>query len=393
MFPSELVTLITSHLDMASICSLSQTNSFWRFAVSEDVFRARLSSLCPWFEPQTSLFDTWKECAFEYVWRVREKRFAPRLRYTPSGDIPGQSSISGLTFDRELDPSQISKLLTIATSPSLPSVYTSKYGIQVSFANVDVWSAPDFQEILSLPDLLAVLIVYQDVTTMIRGILVVKYKDSPSGLEPDVNISLPVCFKYRLITSGSHLFLHIIDEIEPEGDIHYGEFYYVTGNSLTFLFTCQKPIVCHNGLFYYFSRRKLNCMQVSLDEETATPEVVHSHPAERPLKIEYCLYIGKDGYAFLGTKKRERQLLWNMTTNEITPLTQQLSSPQRFGVHTAKYACDDVTPFYNASAPGISCLDREDAEAAGEDPEEPVMQEFALFVSLEWLRSRQDVLW
>lgn len=390
MLPSELVLLITSHLDMPSICSLSQTSSFWHFAVSEDVFRAKLSTLCPWFEPQTSLYDTWKECAFEYVQRITKRRFAPRLKCRKEGRQSGEEFFS---FDRDLDQPQISRLLTISTSPSLPSsVYTSKYGIQVSFANVDVWSAPDFQEILSLPQLLAVLLIYQDVTTMIRGVLVVKYKDSP-GLEPDVNTSLPICFKYRLLSSGSHLFLHIIDEVEPEGDIHYGDFHYVTTAGLRLLFTCQKPVVCHNGLFYYFSRRKLNCMQVSLDETNDDICTTVQSRAERPLKIKYCLYVGCDGYAFLGTRKRNRQLLWNMVTNVITPLTQQLSSPQRFGLHTAKYASDDVTPFHNASAPGISCLDAEDAEAAGEEPEEPVMQRFALFVSLEFLRSKQDVVW
>lgn len=396
MLPSELVLLITSHLDMSSICSLSQTSSFWRFAVSEDVFRAKLSALCPWFEPQTSLFDTWKECAFEYVWRIEQRRFAPRLKYMQegrqSGDLQEVSDSPGFSFDRNLDPPQISKLLRISNSPSPPSVYTSKYGIQVSFANVDVWSAPDYQEILSLPQLLAVLLIYQDVTTMIRGVLVVKYRDSP-GLEPDVNTSLPICFKYRLLTSGSHLFLHIIDEVEPEGDIHYGDFHYVSAAGLRLLFTCQKPVVCHNGLFYYFSRRKLTCMQVSLDETNDDTCTTIQSRAERPLKIKYCLYVGCDGYAFLGTKKRNKQLLWNMATNEITPPTQQLSYPQRFGVHTAKYACDDVKPFHDASAPGISCLDAEDAEAAGEEPEEPVMQGFVLFVSLEFLWSKQDVVW
>ncbi|QNQ01449.1 Hypothetical protein YALI2_F00994g [Yarrowia lipolytica] len=399
MLPSELVQLIASHLDMASIVSLSQTSSSWRYAVSEDVFRSRMSSLCPWFEPQTSQYKTWKECALEFVWRVSRKTFAPWLKYRPGDGLDDGE----FNFSKSLTPDQSSQLLRISLSPSQPSVYTSKYGIQVSFANVDIWSAPDFQEILSLPQLLAVLVIYQDVTTMIRGILVVKYRNSP-GLEPDVNTSLPVCQKYRLLTSGSHLFLHIIDEIEPEGDIHYGEFFHVTGGGLRLLFTCQKPVVCFNGLFYFFSRRKLNCVQVCLNGSEAGTDTTSKRGPEppttviysrltRPLKIKYCLYIGCDGYAFLGTRDRNKQLMWNMFTNEIFPLTHQLSQPQRFGFHAAKYACDDVTPFYNVSAPGINCLDAEDAEASGEEPEPPVMKAFALFVSLQGLEARQDLVW
>lgn len=296
------------------------------------------------------------------------------------------SETRDLTFDKALTLGQISSLIKTTLSPRLSSVYTSKYGIQVSFSNVNVWSAPDFQEVLSLPQMVAVLVLYQDITTMISGLLVVKYRDS-SGFEPDVNIQLPVCQKFRLLACGRHLFMHIIDEVEPEGDIHYGCFYYVYGNELLKLFTCQKPVFCWNGLFYFFTRRKLNCIQTNL-----TNDIIYSR-AERPLRVKYCLYIGLDSEVLVCTTDKKQYLLI-LSSNTLTPITPSHHlSYNRFGLKTDQYGCDDESPFFNIDPPGINCLDAEDAEASGEVPVEPKMKQFALSVSLLWLSPRGEVLW
>lgn len=129
--PSEIIYEILSYLDMPSLCALSDTNSFWRESVPETEFRRKLGEVCPWFEPETSRFDTFRECTMEYLQRMNGKKFAPHLNLPFSATNPMEDPRPPIVdpgISTELIDTYVESLLQRASQKTSKDIYTSKFG-------------------------------------------------------------------------------------------------------------------------------------------------------------------------------------------------------------------------------------------------------------------------
>ena len=162
MLPPELVKLITDLLDIRSVCALAQSSKTWSSAIIDSVFRDKLEKVCPWFEPQFSHRNTWRECAIEYCRRRQPgAKYARSIRKVDAAEF-GHPLTTSIGTESE----KVNKALLGLHG----NVYTSRYGIRL-----DLSGHRDIEEIHILASFAHVLTVAVHLPRA-KCHLLVKYK-------------------------------------------------------------------------------------------------------------------------------------------------------------------------------------------------------------------------
>ncbi|SEI31385.1 YALIA101S01e21902g1_1 [Yarrowia lipolytica] len=358
----EIIHEILSHLDIPSVCALSHTNTFLRSSVTEDQFKLHLTAVCPWFDPDSSRFNTFKECTFEYLRRMSGKKFAPCLDNVstrlPVEDMgPSVQSVNGY----------VEMIKVRNTHKFSDNVYISKYGIRVNLGSLEMWSAPDFQYIISLPQLFATIIGHR-CTQYVLGQLLLQYRDEDHPRIYD----LPDCDDYRMIHCGKHVFVYTIKwDLEYEYPEDKELLLYVSEDGLRQVMVgipSHRPNSVYDGYFFFTDDNNALCFaQAGLDGL----QVIDRAPNRR--RCDFFCDSGKTGHMFVQDQMGNSHL-WDMARHTMHLI------PPSYRVQTS-----DVPIFLTVPYPGIDSVDLEMAEAQDEVPIEPERAPFALFASLHHL--------
>lgn len=234
----QLFPLASDHLDLQCLCSLSQTSQFFR-TVSEPLFKHKLQLVCPWFEPQFSFRESWKECAFEYV-----RRQSGNITLPPAWKV----------VQDKYDDSDMPEEREQLEMKDLTHVFTSEYGIEVKTAALkgDI-------VVMSLPNV-CILAGFEDTECTV----VVKFKDSA-----DSTTTLKMTEVPQFYAQGTHVFLSSYLDNTERLD-------YVTKKGLVKIALPPVTdmegggIVCYDGLFHWYRDKKLYFIQAGFEEPVWT---------------------------------------------------------------------------------------------------------------------------
>lgn len=322
--------------------------------------------VCPWFEPETSKFDTFTACCMEFTRRKQGKKtyqrslkLMDREKRTKEVNVMDLPSVEC----EKTSISEISEILKNTTSSK--TTYTSKYGIKLNLTGCKPWSAPDVQKVISLPQFFATIICHR-CTQYVLGTLLLQYKNEP---EPRV-YELPDSQDYEMLHSGNHLFVYLIqDDVKVLGwPNYYDSLYYVGKQELhkvMDLRMTRHPVAIYNGLFHYFFNQHFS-VQASLDGA----DVITDKCANRT-EISDVKYCGKTGYSVVSIGYQRVKHLWNMSRDTLSPLKSAFP-----------HVISDIPLYFNVPYPGIDSVDLQMALDQEEEPIEPVVVPFALFSKL-----------
>lgn len=269
--PQEIADCIYKHVDVASLCALSQTCRFYRDNILEDLYREKLQKVCPWFEPQFSHRSSWRECAVEY-----SRRMKPGANFA-------RNSISSLTYDFETrlhlkDDKNLPIEETHLGNSWLISLrgqrfYTSKHGIEYSnYHNVDADGWPLRQiRVVSFPNVLLVFYEFLDE----RSAQDETHIHHTWKEIPHITVTTP-CYTKNLIkyfSVGSYIFLY--QKLRTCEGCDYTWFIrYLDPEDLCGIFDIawlsqldpqDGEIVCYDGLFYQPRAEKGLVIQARLE--------------------------------------------------------------------------------------------------------------------------------
>lgn len=270
MIPVELVEKICFHLDLDSVCALSQTSRFWQQSISDTVFQHLLLSVCPWFEPALSHHDTWRDCVYEL-----QRRLRPGAKFCPKPSLATPETNPTPSLDSSFERLNDEQLLVNST-------YTSRHGIQVDLRNSYVDSllrrlrdevdffVEDDSKVVSLPHALLILYLETEDGDSFNCVIVVKLRNS-AGLEPDSVERTMVDRMPYFHTIGNHVFL-----VLSLADIHEWNVLYLAGKRFVFVLTqegeCPQTVTCYDGLIQYFSNTEFYASQVCLNGSTVVTD-------------------------------------------------------------------------------------------------------------------------
>lgn len=262
MLPPELVQLIAEELDLPSLCALYDTNTFWRHSLTDNVFRHKLQLLCPWFEPQYSHFDTWRECSSEYVRRLNGGKFAPKVVESKESASLGAESV-------------VSKLEYLPMFRN--SEYTSEEGIVVDLSGIfaeyaDYIDDPEFEpqteyQVYSYPHMVVCVFMALSDKCFHHCDVVVKFKES-STKNPDIVKHLQTTDVPLLYTLGRHTFLFY-----THSHCYYSAFLnpaalYLSKDqfvSVDIGLDELEHAVVYNGLIGFFGKKRYYTLQANLE--------------------------------------------------------------------------------------------------------------------------------
>lgn len=269
---------ICEHLDLASVCALAEADMS-ALAVPDDVFKRMLRPLCPWFEPQFSHRNSYRECAIEYLRRQQPgARFAPRLRKVRAeefGAVEGESPACPVYGQQR---NVLAERFTSADQLR-SSVYTSEHGIKADLSKEEnYWNlcGEGESKIVSLPHMLIIMTLNDDETYCCGGYnfaAIVKLKDSP-GLKPDF-VKYDGVDHYSVECVGPHVFLFTNSSscygAHPGFNIKFLDkkgFHGVLYMDMEEMGAAHLRPFCYDGLFQYFDGKKYCAIQSSLNEYT-----------------------------------------------------------------------------------------------------------------------------
>lgn len=310
MLPPELVELICNLLDLADLCAIAETEIF---SIPDSIFKQKLEPLCPWFEPQFSCRNSYRECAMEYLRRQQPgAKFAPRLRRAGPEEFGSVMRLS------PKNGTHAAPLVTPAKELRT-CVYTSNHGIKVDLSKENEWWDWEEQEeeggdevmseIISLPQMLIITTLGNCQMYCCFGggnaTVIVKFKDSP-GLEPDIVHHAGVdCFFLQIM--GPHVFLFEFasscfgaDPYWTANYLHQKRFRELQSRKES-----ESPwhLIFYDGLLQYFEPKRYCAIQLSLDIDTKTitdkvrsKHVVHvdqAHPLDKR-DYRYSIIEGKN---------------------------------------------------------------------------------------------------
>lgn len=255
--PHEIADRIYKHVDVVSLCTLSQTCRFYRDNILESLSKDKLKKVCPWFEPRYSHRSSWRECAVEY-----SRPMKPGANFA-------RNSISSLTYDFEtrlhlnddehlpIEETHLgdSWLLSLIDRP----FYTSKHGIRYSgYVTIYAtgWLIREIR-VVSFPSVLFVFYEFLD-QRLVPGepLLHVQWKNT----SPDTTIGTWYRAKcrinYNYFSVGPYIFLYRksktscwtetrIKYLDPEDRLRV-----LDVTSWFQLDPKDGRIICYDGLFY-----------------------------------------------------------------------------------------------------------------------------------------------
>lgn len=305
----------------------------------------------------------------EYLHRLEGKKFAPCLNI--ARDPPPTPPVINLGLSPECINGYVELLQQRAKlQESSKDMYTSKYGITVNLEHLKMWSAPDFQQILSLPHLFAIVLGHR-CTQYVLGQLVVQFRDED---QPRI-YNLPDCEDYRLFHCGRHVFVSTFtsEEMLPVSE-ERGLVFYASEKGLLQVLPNNPNVQLRPGAVYdgYFcfcdDSEGLTLVQAGLDGRTDFDYVY--------LKGLVCQYVGVTGCMLLQVEdvNFSECYFWDMAHDTVT------TSSSSIQVYTS-----DIPIFLSVPYPGIDSVDLEMAEAQEEEPIEPERAPFALFAALHHL--------
>lgn len=275
MLPPELVEDICEHLDLTSVCALAEADMS-ALAVTDDVFKRMLEPLCPWFEPQFSHRNSYRECAIEYLRRQQPgAKFAPRLRKVRAEEF---GAVEEKSPDCPVYGQQENALADFCASAKQlrSAVYTSEHGIKVELTRKkDYWSWCEEKKskIVSLPHVLIIMTLDEDELYCCGGCnlaVIVKFKDS-LGLKPDF-VKYDGVDDYSIECMGPHVFLLTQSSscygAEPWLNVRYLDKNGFHGVLYLDMEETYIRAFCYDGLLQYFIGKKYCAIQPSLDEGT-----------------------------------------------------------------------------------------------------------------------------
>lgn len=297
-------------MDLATLCAVAQDNTL---AIPDVIFRRKLEPLCPWFEPQFSHRNSYKECAIEYVRRLQPgAKFASMRKVSPQElGVQETNPSDYIVFDSRVRDRTIlgESGLTALRIPmeNLDEFYTSDHGITLrlrmktedqaeteeykalakqakeTFDLKDDSDAKDeknfpneedqtvYAEIVSLPDVLIVMVMFHDPTMSYQNnFAFVKFKDSP-GVEADAGFC-EANHGYSVQVMGSHVFLIEHGTNRSGQDPWYNISYLSNGQAHRVLRVTDvegsRP-KCYDGLwqFFDFEEEQYRAYQASLMNE------------------------------------------------------------------------------------------------------------------------------
>lgn len=262
----------TQDLDLESLCVSSETEN-----IPESVFKTSLQSVCPWFNPHSKR-PTWKECAVEYVRRMKPgAKFAPSLKLVDSVEFLSDCG-SNLVLNKKAKSGleDIDKM----------SEYTSCHGItmDVTHFGLDDLSDDDmyykydcarYNQLISLPE---VLVVAPCELTNCCGYNVtvsVKFKNS-QGKSPDFSVNVISCpDPPKFCHTGEHLFMIVITDGRCMTHYPQTKVYFLTDEGFEMIgwwgtqFSTTS-MTLYDGLFLYLEGDQLHAVQCSNDSEVNT---------------------------------------------------------------------------------------------------------------------------
>lgn len=254
MLPPELVELIADQLDIRSVCALSQSSKSWSRVLSDSVFRSKLQEVCPWFEPQFSHRNTWRECAIEYCRRRQVgSKFARPIR--------------------KVDAEEFGRSLTIVTRPELVDslkleadgkVFTSKYGIRLDLSAYSLMANHlSIHKLVSFPHVVVFIFMLEGAECHV----LIKYKGS-KGTHPDIRRVIQASEDIYCHVLGRHVFLGFSEDPYFDNDqpgimyVNNGAILMKQGHAPRFQFTC------YDGLLLFFDEESYTSVRISLESIT-----------------------------------------------------------------------------------------------------------------------------
>lgn len=277
MLPPELVESVCHDLNLETVVALSQAKLRLMGEVPETVFRSKLKAVCPWFEPQSSHRNTWRECAVEFVRRRKGGRFVTSLEVVNDCD-------EELVLSKKKKFFECPELVDIFTK----STFTSSHGITMDVSSLK-WrgfggtthhvGAID-HNLVSLPDLLMLDLCHSQGCCQPEFNIYVKLRDSP-GIQPDyVSEPLYGSEKPQVYILDTSVFLLSCDYgtcAQRGKNIRKSSLYFIDEDGIheIDLGEVYTPVMAvFDGLFHILRNNRYYCLQCSLDE----PAIVDSIP-------------------------------------------------------------------------------------------------------------------
>lgn len=209
MLPPEILAIVYDFLDLPSLCQLAQSDTL---AIPDSLFERKLKPLCPWFDPEFSLRNSYKECAIEFLRRQQEgAEFTPKWKkVSPDEFGPLQQQKRHVFYNfKEWDETSLQPEMVSTETLRAGGVYTSEYGVSVDLSLSDNWPKLMDDEteslIISHEDMVIIITVTPGLMES-HSHLIIKFKDSP-GLKPDVHNTGDVDY-FTVEVLGPHVFLY-----------------------------------------------------------------------------------------------------------------------------------------------------------------------------------------